>query len=363
MLSAFDPTCLHFRGDVPCKPHKQHGVHCDVCPHRIERLGRILIIKLGATGDVIRTTPLLRTMMEQYPQHEIWWITQSPDVLPSAVHKRLPFDAASMSVVAATSFDIAINLDKDPPACVLMHQVTAITKFGFTWNDGVPAPLNDYAVPKFTTGLFDDVNKANTLSYPQEIFAICGMEWSGEEYLFDTPSVAPMQIPANAGPVIGLNTGCGDRWLAREWPANAWVDLIRMLQQAGMYPVLLGGPAEHARNTDFANATGAAYAGVNPYRTFFGIVNQCDVVVTTVTMAMHAAIGLRKPVVLFNNIFNRNEFELYGRGELVEPPRPCECFFQHACTSPLGHCMTEITPDVVFAAVQRSLTPGPSPQV
>lgn len=353
MPVAFDPTCLHFRGDVPCKPHKAHGVHCADCTHRVERTGRILIIKLGATGDVIRTTPLLRALVEQYPQHQIWWITQTVDVLPQAVHKRLPFDAASMMVVQATAFDIAINLDKDPPACALMHHVQATTKYGFTWHNGTPAPIDANATPKFVTGLFDDANKANTLSYPQEIFAICDIPWQGQEYLIDTPTTTPLAIAADAGTVVGLNTGCGDRWLAREWPIASWMELIQRIHDAGMQAVLLGGPAEHSRNQEIARHTGAIYQGVHPYKAFFAIVQQCDVVVTTVTMALHAAIGLRKPVVLFNNIFNRNEFELYGRGELIEPPRPCECFFQHACTSTLGSCMNDITSAQVFAAIQR----------
>lgn len=352
----FDDSCLHFRGDVPCKPHKEHGVHCTGCTHRIAREGRILIIKLGATGDVIRTTPLLRSLGEKYPQHEIWWITQSPDVLPSVVHKRLNFDAASMMVVQGTTFDIAINLDKDPPACVLMQSVQAHTKVGYTWKNGVPAPIDDRAVPKFVTGLFDDVNKANTLSYPEEIFAICGLPWNRQEYVMDTPTYSPLTIPEDAGPVVGLNTGCGDRWRAREWPVEHWISLIKRLQGGGMYPVLLGGPAEHARNVAIAEQTGAAYAGVHPYRAFFGIVNQCNVVVTTVTMALHAAIGLRKHVVLFNNIFNRNEFELYGRGQLIEPQRQCECYFKHECTSSLGSCMQDVKPDYVYDVVETMLS-------
>ena len=36
-----------------------------------------------------------------------------------------------------------------------------------------------------------------------------------------------------------------------------------------------------------------------------------DLVVTAVTMAMHIALGLGKKLVLFNNIFNPHEFELY----------------------------------------------------
>jgi heptosyltransferase-2 len=60
--------------------------------------------------------------------------------------------------------------------------------------------------------------------------------------------------------------------------------------------------------------------------------------------------------VLFNNIFNRNEFELYGRGQLIEPPRQCECYFKHECTSSLGTCMQDVKPDYVYDVVATMLS-------
>ena len=38
---------------------------------------KICIIKLGALGDVVRTTPLLLGIKEKYPESEITWITKS----------------------------------------------------------------------------------------------------------------------------------------------------------------------------------------------------------------------------------------------------------------------------------------------
>ena len=26
------PDCRHFRGDLPCRPNKEHGYQCDSCP-------------------------------------------------------------------------------------------------------------------------------------------------------------------------------------------------------------------------------------------------------------------------------------------------------------------------------------------
>lgn len=343
--------CLHARGDIPCKPHKHHGVHCDDCSYYRQRKGRILIIKLGATGDVIRTTVILEPLREKYPDHEIWWLTQSPEVVPSSVDRRLRFTPENILAVTSVPFDVVINLDKDLPACALMTQVSGSTRYGFTLVDGIPGPVNDLARHKFTTGIFDDINKANTISYPQEIVELCGLEYTGQEYVMDAPGLSPLTIPSGTGLVVGLNTGCGDRWIAREWPIDYWVRLIELLKGAGHRVVLLGGPAEHERNVMLQQQTGATYGGTFPLGVFPAIVAQCDVVVTAVTMALHVAIALKKRVVLMNNIFNKHEFELYGRGVLIEPEKTCTCFFQHDCTNPDYRCMNHLLPETIYKAV------------
>ena len=348
--------CIHFRGDVPCAPHKERGVHCADCPEYVRREGRLLIIKLGAAGDVVRTTPLLAPLRRDHPHHRIAWLTHYPELVPASVPDRLRWDAASVLWATRTRFDLVINLDKDREACALASAVEAGARRGFLLDgDGFCVPVDDGpARAKFLTGLFDDVNQANTLSYPQEIFAICGYTFAGEEYELDAPPAPPaLDLPADR-PVVGLNTGCGGRWTSRLWPEPYWEELARRLRDDGLTVLLLGGPQEDARNRRLAAATGARYPGTFPLREFVGVVDRCDVVVTAVTMAMHLAIGRRKQLVLINNIFNPAEFELYGRGEIVEPEQPCTCFFRPTCVAD-RFCLETLRPETVRAAVHRRL--------
>jgi heptosyltransferase-2 len=115
--------------------------------------------------------------------------------------------------------------------------------------------------------------------------------------------------------------------------------------------VPLLGEQEHAKNLRIARKSGALYPGHFPLRQFIDLVDQCHLVVTAVTMAMHIAIGLGKKIVLFNNIFNRNEFELYGLGKILEPSTGCTCFFAPECINkdhaPAG-CMQHLSPTTVF---------------
>jgi ADP-heptose:LPS heptosyltransferase len=354
------PDCRHFRGDIPCRPNKEHGYQCAGCPEYAPVQQRILIIKLGAIGDVIRTTPLLRRLRREYPQAKITWLTHTPAILPAgAIDEILKLDLASVLHLQAREFDLLLNLDKDKEACALHDTIRASHKFGYTLlPNGVAWPSNELASHKFLTGVFDELSQLNHKPYVQEIFELCGFEFQHEEYVFDThqdKGYAWTALPT-AKLRIGLNTGCGDRWTTRLWSDEKWLTLIGQLQQAGYAPVLLGGTAEDERNQRLQAATGATYLGTFPLEQFINLMYQMDVIVTQVTMAMHISIALQKPTVLMNNIFNPYEFDLYGRGQLVQPDRQCVCFYRGTCK--LGtSCMEDLPAEKVFAAVQASV-PG-----
>jgi heptosyltransferase-2 len=317
--------------------------------------GIILIIKLGAIGDVIRTTPLLHKIKKEHPTKRIWWITYSPEVVPSVVDKILPYNLESLEIVKSTDFDIVINLDKDLQAGSILKSVNSKIQYGFTIKNGVPAPVNEVAIPKFLTGLFDDFNKSNKKSYLEEIFEICGWKFDGEEYIMDCDDSIKWDLMNGDKKIIGLNTGCGARWVSRLWADNNWIELINKLIADGYYPILLGGSQEDEKNKFFAEKTGAYYPGYFSLSLFISLMNKCDLVVSAVTMGMHIAVALKKPLILMNNIFNQFEFELYGRGEIVQPVVECTCFFSPKCKNDEYFCMDFLSVDSIYNAIKRNL--------
>src|SRR5512146_102180 len=111
--------CRHFVGYIPCRPHKKHGVHCPDCEYYDQTDYNILIIKLGAIGDVIRTTPLLHRLKTDHPKAFITWLTLTPEVLPPAVDRKMGFELKNIVSMQAQEFDLLINLDKDLEAAAL----------------------------------------------------------------------------------------------------------------------------------------------------------------------------------------------------------------------------------------------------
>jgi len=287
--------CRYFRGDIPCRFHKSEGVECSDCSYYDPIKKKILIIKLGAAGDVIRTTPILRRLKKEFPQAHITWLTQFPELVPSDwVDDIFPFDLTHTLILQAASYDIVYNLDKDREACALADLISTHDKKGFILNseNNKCQPADMAAEHKFLTGIFDSVNKTNTKSYPEEIFEICGFEFSGEKYILNNFSEYTSEWKINEKkPLVGLNTGCGGRWTSRLWPEEYWIELAKRLKKEGKGVLLLGGPDEHEKNKRIARKSGASYLGHFPLQKFINLVDQCDLVITAVTMAMHIAIG------------------------------------------------------------------------
>lgn len=350
-MLTFSRDCTFFRGDLPCDPHKREGVRCK-CAHFKKRGQRVLIIKLGAVGDVIRTTPIIHKLRADDPQCEITWISKSPEVLPKTINYPMGYTPTSLATLLADEFDLVLSLDKDREACALANIVKGKVKKGFKLEGGHCAPIDQAAQHKYETGLDDQLSKTNTKSYPQEIFEVCGLAYNKETYLLDAPPKFT-GLPKLARPLVGLNTGCGSRWPTRLWAIENWTSVALQLQKAGYGVVLLGGPEEDDRNKQIAAASGAHYPGYFPLGKFMSLVNEIDLMVTGVTMAQHLAIGFNKKLILFNNIFNRHEFELYGLGEIVEPPGGCTCYFASHCDHP---CMPTITVERVLTAIKKHLS-------
>ena len=360
-LSGVKFDCKHFRGTIPCKPNKEHNVQCDNCPYYEKWEKHILIIKLGAMGDVIRTTPLVVKCRELYENVHFTWLTDFPDVLPpSDIQDILKPTAFNLEKIKNRTFDIAINLDKEEEACQLLADVDANEKYGFIWNNGHLDAATPAAEHKIITGLFDHISIKNTKSYPEEIFEICHLEFNLEEYLLNyNKSIAEkwqglLKEKANGRKIVGLNTGCGNRWLTRLWPNDYWIQFINLLDHDKVLPVLLGGPQEDEKNTWLAKQTQAWYPGTFSLEEFISLTSNLDAVVTQVSMMMHIAVGHKTPMVLMNNIFNKHEFEMYNRGVIVEPETGCDCYYGNTCKRSRS-CMFDLRPETVMNEVNQLL--------
>jgi heptosyltransferase-2 len=307
-------------------------------------------------GEVLRCTPLLRKIKEVYENPEIWWITDYPELInENWVDKILKFNWENYQIIKNIEFDIVYSLDKELICCSLANEVKSKIKKGFKIEDGKILPYDNDAYYLWRRGIDDKFMKNDKRHYIDEIFETCGFRFNGEEYILPPYDVPDVNIDKRKI-VVGLNTGTSKTWKTRQWNKNNWIKLASKLIDNGFEVVLLGGKDEDKLNKEISEKSGAKYFGTFPLRDFIGLVSLTDIVVTQVTFALHVAIGLKKKVVLMNNIFNKYEYYFYDLDHIIlEPNVPCKmCYksnFDEDCY--VKNCMDLIEVDDVFNSINE----------
>jgi heptosyltransferase-2 len=124
--------CSHFKGDRPWRPHKLEGVHCEGCGYYEPVEFRILIIKLDAIGDVLRTTCILPGLKEKYLNSWITWVTEGEAISlfknNPLVDEVIEYTSPEMLKLQAVDFDQVVNLDAAPKRWFLRYPSFVIIK-------------------------------------------------------------------------------------------------------------------------------------------------------------------------------------------------------------------------------------------
>lgn len=371
---AFD--CRFFLGDRPCVWHKREGALC-TCDHYEQIQQRLLLIKLDAMGDVLRTTALLEPLRHRYPNSSITWVTR-PESRPLLeknpfIDEIVVYGPDTLVLLASREFDRTINMDAGRISAGLAAASRAKDKDGYVLDPrGFVRATNPAAQRWLEMGIFDDLKRAGQRTYQSVMGEILGLtEPALRPVLALTPDelAGARQHLIDLGfdptrPTVGLNTGAGGRWPLKAWREEGYLELIdRMGAELGAQFVLLGGPGEADRNERLKR--GAARPVIdpgcdNPVRHFSGLVAQCDLVVTGDTLAMHIALALGKRTIVLFGPTSAPEIELCGLGEKVLPDMTCLSCYKTSCDF-VPNCMDLISTEMVAAAVRRQWAALPRP--
>ncbi len=364
--------CRYFKGDKPCI----YQTLCQGCPHYDSMGKRILIIKLAATGDVIRTTPILRALKSGRSSH-ITWVTDSAayQLLRSndKIDRLLDIDDRDcIPGLLCEKFDLLVCLDKEPRATGLAERITAEQKAGFGLSSyGTLRPLSASTEYSFQLGIDNDLKfKVNQKSYPELLFDILDIPYRHEEYYLPLPSSVKAKSHElmdqwgldDKQIIIGLNTGSGKRFATKRWPLDYYVTLATLLtRQYGdsLRLLLLGGPEEESINNQITSQLAEMNITVintgcrNSLLDFCSIIEICQMLVSSDTLAMHLAIALKKKIIVLIGSTCHQELELYGRGiKLTVSPEefPCAPCYKGQCLQET-FCMTTLTPASVLEQI------------
>lgn len=257
---------------------------------------KILLIKVGALGDVLRTTPLLRRLTGT-----VTWVTGRRALPLLAGNPRIArlLIPETLGKVQRERFDWVINFDEDERACALAASIRAGKKTGARLDSGKIVYCADSA-PWFNMSLVSRLGRpeADRLKYrarkPYQhyLFKACGFDFNGEEYMLPG-------LPApGERPLVAIEARTGPRWPLKRW--SGYAALAGLLRENGVECFLL---RQRRRLPDYISD-----------------IARCSLLVSGDTFAMHAALGLgRRAVAVFNCT---SPWEIHGYGRLRKLVNP-----------------------------------------
>lgn len=288
-----------------------------------------LIVKLNATGDVVRTTTLLHRL-----PGPVTWITAAGNLpLLEGVRKDLRCLAWEDRARALDRrYGLAINLEDEKATADFVGQAMADRLFGarlaadgtIGYSDDASEWFDMSLISRFGRARADALKLRNRRSYQAMVFAGLGFEFGGEPPMLPAPARTDLHGDVAIAPVAGP-----------VWPMKGWAhygSLQRRLESAGLRVNVLPRRASLLEHLgDIAN-------------------HRC--LVSGDSLPMHLALGLGRRCVTIFNCTSPWEIHDYGLQTQIVSPLLAEFFYKRGMDE---RATTAIELDAVFQAVMASL--------
>jgi len=302
---------------------------------------KIIIIKLGysetflrddglsvSLGDVLRSTPLLHALKEQYADSNITWI-----VSPQARHllENNPFIDRLMTwnewqsgPVSRESFDIMINLEKVPATCSVADRIHTNRKLGFSMNHS----------GEYTFHIKSNTPIQNSTEIIQKkLIEMLGYPWKEQEYIL---GYKPRGPEIND---IGLNYKVGPKLPTKELSLQKWEELAATLIGVGFKV--------------------AWQTGFDDLYQYMEWIHSCALLITTDSLGLHLSLALRKRVLGLFGPTDPKEIFFYNRGQYLISSAKCDympCYLEQ-CVHSGESCMDQIKTNDMMVKI-KELWPG-----
>jgi heptosyltransferase-2 len=326
----------------------------------------ILIIKLAAIGDVLRTTSILQGLREKY-NAEIYWVTkkESYDILKNN-HLIKEVICDNTERLRNEKFDLVINLDEDYEVCKLATMLNSKI-IGAYLKDGKVTYTDDSAqwfdlglISRYGKEKADELKKINKKTYQQYLCEILKINPGKlilnleEKEIEFADKFAERNSIKKEDLVIGLNTSAGKRWKLKSLSIEKTIEIAnRLVDELKAKVILFGGKEEKERNEEIKKSAKVIDGGCdNNLLEFASLINLCNIVVCSDSLAMHIAVALNKKVVVFFGPTSHAEIELYGLGKKIIPDIGCICCYKKNCNKK-PNCMDLIKVDDIVGAVKK----------
>lgn len=302
---------------------------------------KILIIKKGALGDVLRTSFIAQALKLKYQtlNPKIFWLTseQAKAFFINNDYVDKIIISEEQNKIEKIDFDLVINLEESIEDCKFVSSIKTKKIIGAFLNENGKIDytkessywFNMSMISKFGKTKADIIKKENKKTHRQIISELIGIE-NYKKYepflrLTDEQRKIAEEFSAKhnlsrSDLIIGINTGAADRW-PKDFPIEKTVKLIERIYKKYKAKILLfGGPNEVKRNKEILKSLKCPMIDTgcgNNLVEFPALISVCNLVITTDSLGLHIALALKRKTICLIGPTSPSEIDMYGLGEKV----------------------------------------------
>ena len=324
----------------------------------------ILIVRLGALGDIVHAVPAAAALRRAFPDARIDWLVDAKHRaivdLVTAVDRAVPLERATFAgwnavvrVLRQTAYDVAIDLQGLLKSAVLARGSGAARVVGFSiWH------LREKTARPFYSDA-RDAEGGHVIAKNLRLLQAVGVDDERIEFpLAAPPSAALDALRQRLGdrPFALLNAGAA--WPNKRWPPDRFGELATFLREAcALEPVVLWGPGEEglARDVIAASAGTAIEAPPTGLTDIVALARAAALVISGDTGPLHIATAVGTPTVsLFGPTDPARNGPFAADDVVVSRHDACGCVYDRTCHE-AQWCLAGVQVAEVCAAVQRRL--------
>jgi lipopolysaccharide heptosyltransferase I len=325
----------------------------------------VLIVRLGALGDVVHTIPAAAALRRAFPAAAIDWLVEArhrPIVdLVSVVDRAVVLERATVGgwidvsrVLRRTSYDIAIDFQGLLKSAVLARASGAARVVGFSiWH------LREKSARPFYSAA-GSADADHVIRKNLHLLRAIGIEDDEVRFpLMYAPSAAMAQLQAQlpAGRAFAL-VNPGAAWPNKRWPAERYGEVASFLHDAcGLTPVVIWGPGEDAlaNAVKTSSSNTAVVAPPTGVADLVALSRAAALVVSGDTGPLHIATAVGTPTVsLFGPTDPGRNGPWIAADIAISRYDRCGCHYERRCRRDTW-CLSDVTTSEVCAAIQRRM--------
>lgn len=324
---------------------------------------RILVVRLGALGDIVHTIPAVAALRAAFPGAQIDWLVEDRhrpivDLVTAIDHVvALPGRGVSGWLAAAGAlrrqrYDVALDLQGLMKSAVLARMSGARRVIGFSiWH------LREKGARPFYSETGEG-SAAHVIQKNLALLDVLGVRDATVRFpLADVRSAALAAVRAAAqGPYVLINPGAA--WPNKRWPAERFGEIAAFVRDVHGWPsFVLWGPGEEALAAAVvqASSTAAQLAPPTTVPDLLALSRDASLMVSGDTGPLHIAAAAGTPTVaLFGPTDPQRNGPWDPADSSVSRYDTCGCHYERRCRQ-AGWCLETIAAGEVAAAVQQRL--------